>query len=88
MATVTTAGTYVLVVETNAMVNGDTLELRLYLKTLSGSTSRVAYEAIYVNVQGVPVKVSIPVPTTHEIKATLKQTAGTGRAFPWELVSL
>ncbi len=88
LATVTAAGTYVLVVDTNAMVLGDVLELRLYLKSLSGSTSRVAYAVSYANIQSDPVKLSIPVPTTHEIKATLKQVAGTGRSFDWELIAL
>lgn len=84
----TTGKTYVLVVDTGAMVNGDTLELRLKTKVLSGGTSRVAYLGIFENVQGEPNKYSIPVPANIEIVATLKQTAGTGRDFPWALLSL
>jgi len=84
----TTGKTYVLVVDTGAMVNGDTLELRLKTKVLSGGTSRLAYMATFENIQAEPQKYSVPVPANIEIVATLKQTAGTGRSFPWSLLSL
>lgn len=80
--------TYVLVVDTSAMVLGDELELRLKTKVLSGGTSRLAYIASYAHIQAVPQKYSVPVPADIEIVATLKQTAGTSRDFPWSLLSL
>lgn len=85
---ITAAGVYQLVVDTNAMVNGDVLELRIYTKCKSGSTERVAFYACYANVQGEPNKYSIPVPTDTSFKATLKQTAGTGRAFDWNILAM
>lgn len=88
LATITSAGTYLLAVDANAMVNGDVTELRIYIKTLSGSTSRVAYYVSYAHIQGEPVKFSVPVPTTHEFKATLKQQTGTGRSYDWEIIAL
>lgn len=88
LATVTTAGTYVLAVDTGNMVDGDTLELRLKTKVRTGGTSRLAYFVTYVNAQDDPNKYSVPVPVITEIVATLKQTVGTGRAFPWSLYSL
>jgi hypothetical protein len=84
----TTAKTYVLCVDTGAMVNGDILELRMKTKILSGGTQRVAYMATFSNVQADPNKYSVPVPADVEIEVTLKQTAGTGRAFPWKLLSI
>lgn len=88
LITQTDAGVYVLVVDAAAMVNGDTLELRLKTKTKSGGTSRLAYMANYAHIQGIPNKYSIPVPVDTELIATLKQTAGTGRDFPWNLLML
>ena len=84
----TTGKTYVLKVDTGAMVLGDVLELRLKTIVLSGGTEREAYIAHYAHVQAQPQKYSVPIPEDISIKATLKQTAGTGRAFPWKLLSL
>ena len=88
LRTTTTSGTFVLVVNTTAMANGDVTELRLYTKPLSGSTSVVAYVAIYSNVQASVVKYSVPVPCNNECKVTLKQTAGTGRSYEWALLQI
>jgi hypothetical protein len=88
LATDTTNKTYVLAVDTNAMVNGDVLELRLYTKVLSGSTERLAYTATYAHAQTIPNIYSVPVPANRSLKATLKQTAGTGRSYDWVLLSL
>jgi len=88
LSTVTVAGSFVLHVDTNAMALGDVLELRVKLKTRSSGTTREAQVAYYAHVQGQPVKMSIPVASPHEVVFTLKQTAGTGRAFPWEVVKL
>lgn len=88
LATITDSGTYVFVVDTANMVNGDTLELRIYTKARSGGTSRLAYSASYTNLQAAPQKYSVPVPSNVEFVATLKQVDGTGRAFPWAVLVL
>lgn len=88
LTTQTTAAIYVLVVDTSAMANGDALELRLKTKARSGGTSRVAYIANFKDVQGQPIKYSVPVPANVEVVATLKQIAGTGRTFTWALLAL
>lgn len=85
---ITAAGVYVLVVDCNAMVNGDVLELRAKTKAKSGSTQRLAYFATYAHAQGELNKYSVPIPVTDELQFTLKQTAGTGRAFDWNILSL
>lgn len=85
---ITSAGVYVLVVDTNAMVAGDVLELRAKTKCKSGSTARLAYYATFCNAQSEPNKYSVPVPVDTEVQFTLKQTAGTGRAFDWNILSL
>ena len=88
LATDTTNKTYVLVVDTAAMVNGDVLELRVYTIALTAGTERLAYFATYTHAQSCPMTYSVPVPADISCKVTLKQTAGTGRAFPWKLLSL
>lgn len=85
---ITAAGVYQLVVDANAMVAGDVLELRIYTKCKSGSTERLAFYCCYANTQNEPNKMSIPVPIDQSFKATLKQTGGTGRAFDWNILSL
>jgi hypothetical protein len=86
--TLTSGKTYVLVVDTANLVNGETLTLRIYTKVLSGGTSRVAYDAVYIHAQSDPIKYSVPVPANIEFLATLRQDGGTGRAFPWSILSL
>lgn len=88
LATITDPGVYVLVVDTVNMVNGDELELRLKTKAKSGSTSRLAYSQTYIHAQGELNKYSIPVPVDTEIVATLKQVAGTGRSFDWNILRM
>lgn len=88
LATDTTNHTYVLAVDTGAMVNGDITVLRLKTKVLSGGTSRLAYEAMFANVQARPNKYSPPIPADIEIVATLEQTDGTGRSYPWKLLAI
>jgi hypothetical protein len=85
---ITVAGTYILAVDANAMLDGDVLELRVKTKLKTGSTSRLAYFCTYANLQGEPNKFSVPVPVDTEILFTLKQTAGTGRTFDWNILAL
>jgi len=87
-AAITDVATFVLGVDTSNMALIDELILRVYVKVRSTGTTRLVYSASYAHVQSIPVKLSIPVPSTNEIKFTLEQTAGTGRAFPWEIWEL
>lgn len=88
LATVTAAGTYVLVVDLNNLANGDTVELRIKTKVLTGSTARLAYMTTYVNAQSEPNVYSLPVPSPYSFEATLKQVAGSGRSFDWAIYAL
>jgi len=84
----TTAHTYVLVVDASNLASGDVLELRLYSKVRAASTQNVAYYATFSGAQSQPNKYSVPIPITEDVKATLKQTAGVGRSFDWQLLAL
>lgn len=82
----TGVGIYVLEVDTSGMESGDTLVLRLKTKVLSGGASRGTQEATLTGVQVVPNWRSEPIPVDVEIIATLLQSAGTGRSYPWKLL--
>ena len=86
------AGTFTLHVDTNAMAAGDVLELRIYQMVLTGGTQRVAYFQQYIGAQNADdlIKISVPISNeltdTNALRFSLKQTAGTGRAFPWKVL--
>lgn len=90
LATDTSNKNVALVVDTSALVNGETLELRLYTKCLSGGAEVLAYFTTFTNAQDEPMKYSVPVPADISIKGTLKQTAYVSayKDFPWKLLSL
>ena len=79
---------YVLVVDLNAMVDGDTMILRLKREALSGGTQRAVVETVYSGVQAVKIKQSDPVSGPYGIVATLEQPDGASRSIPWSLESL
>ncbi|MCK5431966.1 MAG: hypothetical protein KAJ03_04440 [Gammaproteobacteria bacterium] len=81
----TVAGVYILKVDVTNMVDGDELELRLKAKVLTGGSSIETIIGIYVNAQTEDVVYSIPLSSVYSIEATLKQTAGTGRSYDWNL---
>lgn len=86
--TETTAGVYVLVVDTSNMANGDIVTFRLYSKYASGGTSRIAFSANYAHAQTEPNKYSPPIPIDTELVCTLEQTDGTGRDYYWSLLKV
>jgi hypothetical protein len=87
-AAITTAKVFTLVVDCAAMVNGDITELRIYSTVLTAGTERLLYGPITIRDAMIPpILISPPVPSDISVKFTLKQTAGTGRAFPWKVLS-
>lgn len=90
LAAPTIAATRVLIVDTSNMVAGDTLELRIKGNVLGGGTTIVAYKETFYGAQDVDdrMKLSIPFPSDNGGTFTLKQTAGTGRNFPWKILTL
>lgn len=86
--TETTGGVYVLVLDTNEMVNGDITVLRIKTKDKSGGDSRLAFLATYAHAQSEPHKYSPPIPVDTEIICTLEQTDGTARHYDWNLLKI
>lgn len=91
LVTDTSNRNFVLAVDLANMAGGttpDIVVLRLKTKVRSGGTSRQAYIAQFVGVQADPNVYSVPVPANIEVVATLTQTQGTLRSFPWALLAL
>jgi hypothetical protein len=95
LADVNQAGVYTMHVDTINMANGDVLdvlELRIYQMALTGGTPRVVYFTSYVGAQPADDLIKISVPISNELtdsqslRFSLKQTAGTGRAYPWKIL--
>lgn len=86
------AGTFQILVDKVAMLSGDTLELRVYSMVLTAGTRRVVYFERYTGAQSADDMIAISVPISNELtdagalRFTLKQTAGTARAFPWKVL--
>lgn len=88
LSTQTARRTHVLVVDLNEMALGDAVTLRAYSKVLAGSTRRIAATATFTGAQAEPVFYTIPIPSAHEVRFTLEQTAGTARDYDWSLLTL
>lgn len=90
LATVTDAGIYTVRVDINALAAGDIVELRVYAKCRNGTDSERLIHGPAVYGPVVPdqkLAESVPIMSAGHFKPTLKQTAGTGRAFPWVILS-
>lgn len=70
------------------MVNDDILEIRVYSKTLSGDTEQIVYMHQFAHAQAEKIIYTIPIPATHHVKFSIKQTAGTARNFAWEAIAI
>jgi hypothetical protein len=88
LTTSTANKVFVLVVDLANLASGDTVELRIYTIARAAGSERQAYMESFVGAQTSPMAYSVPVPANISCKATLKQTAGTGRSFSWALLSL
>jgi hypothetical protein len=89
LATDTTNATFYFEVDITNLANGDILELRIYTMTLNGGTLRLAWKSTYGPVPPInDIAASPPQPSDQSYRATLKQTAGTGRAWPWKVLRI
>jgi len=81
----TTDGIYQVWVDTANMVAGDIVELHIKEKVISSGTIREALIATLSGAQSDAAWVSPSMILMHGWDVTLKQTAGTGRVFPWSI---
>lgn len=87
----TTVGMFQLVVDLSAMQAGDTVELRVKEKAQNAAgTQRTVFTDTYSDAQSAD-SASYASPALilgNGWDMTLKQTAGTGRAYPWSIRSV
>lgn len=82
----TGVGAYVFEIDTSALKSGDTLEIHVRNKILSGGTLADTQFVELSGVQEVPNWRSDAILSDVEISPAIKQTSGTGRSFPWKLL--
>jgi hypothetical protein len=93
LLTQSTPKTCVLQVDLSNLALGDVVALSIYNKTLSGDTitpgtTAPIYQASYAHARSEGVVQSVPVPVGFQGVFTLLQSAGTGRAFKWHVLTL
>ena len=92
LADVNQAGVYTCHIDTVNMAAGDVLELRVYQMVLTAGTARITYFGAYSGVQPTDDKIKVSIPISNELtdatslRFSLKQTFGTGRAYPWKVL--
>lgn len=88
LATVTAAKNLQAAIDVSAMVGGttpDITEFRIYGKARTSDTERLICVRSLQGVQTENLWISVPLMSPHHYKLTLKQTQGTGRAYPWAI---
>lgn len=91
LATITSAGVFVLRVDTSNMVVGDRLVLRVKAESrVSETVLLLLYETAFSDVQIEVLKDSPPIasPASGQCSFTLEQTDGTARVFEWSIIDL
>ena len=81
----TTDGIYQLFIDVANMVAGDALEIRIKEKARTGDTQRQLLLATLAGAQSDQLWASPSLILMNGWDMTIKQTAGTGRAFPWSI---
>jgi hypothetical protein len=79
----TTDGVFQFYIDCSNMVNGDTIEIQLLEKVLSGGTARIIFEATLSNVQDEPIWASPAMVLMHGWTLQMRQTTGTARTYDW-----
>lgn len=89
LATIVTSKTLFPEVDISALAAGEYVEIKVKTKTLSGGVTRISFGGIFSWLDALvnPIVVGDPIISDIEYLVTLKQLNGTGRAFPWKVLS-
>ena len=87
VGTISNAGVYVFKTDLGAMQNGDEIELRFADKPTSGTIACI-YQAGYAHTQATQIKASPPVVVSSLAHVSITLRGGTGRNFPFEVLSI
>ena len=85
-ANATTNASYVLKVNLANMALGDAVLLRIYTQDIPSGALTLTWSGSFSNIQTCPLVLSLPTPSDISLRATITQTAGTGRTFNWEIL--
>lgn len=87
LATVTAAGAYQFQIDANALADDDEIEIRIYQKVRTGTTSRVMLGPFTLrHAQGEDdIWVAPALLAVHEYKVTIKRTGGVDRTYDWSI---
>lgn len=90
LATPSSAGVRVLLVDLSNMAAGDAVILRVKVAALTSGTQRVVYTGSRAGAQPADdiMLMSVPVASEQGATFTLQQVRGTGRNFPWKVMTL
>lgn len=84
-------GMYIYSVDISAMLAGDTVELRVYIKMLnSADPLKCLWYDTFTGLAVATDQIKQSIPSLGDVicRVTLKQTAGTTRSFPWKVTQL
>lgn len=84
---VTDADVYQYIFDLSNMGNADELEIRIVLKTLTGSTAANIILKRFKHSQAVPVYITPPIPSLFSIQAFATEISSSGFDLPWQMVS-
>lgn len=87
LATPSTSKTRALLVDAANLVASETLELRVYGPVLTAGTNSLIRIVSYTGALAEPHIQGVPIVMPQSGTLSLKQTTGTGRAFPWAVVT-
>jgi hypothetical protein len=71
-------------IDLSPMQNGDSVTIRLYVKTTSTGNYVKYAEETYTDTQSLPALHLVTLPARYGIKITMQQTAGTYRTFNYQ----
>jgi hypothetical protein len=86
LATDTNNATFVLEIDMSLLAMGDLVEAHIYTITLSGGVAARAWKGAWQHLQTNPHKISPPIASDQSLTASIFQSAGTARAFPWKIL--
>jgi hypothetical protein len=84
LSTSTSNASFVFEADTTNLVNGDLVEFSVYTVTLVSGIYGRMWKASAQHIQVNPHKQAPPVASDQSIMFTVRQLAGTARAFPWK----
>jgi hypothetical protein len=87
-STLSQGGTFLPQVDLSNMADGDQTEIRIYNQANASSSLVQEVYLSFANKQSDPLPPLPAIPATIGWKLTLKQTAGTNRAYQWSVLNL